>query len=107
MCLDKPGFPSGHRFPAGFDPGEYFIDLLSVGDNEFQAPEIKFLGNSVERRDVEFLVHRNIQSTPWPGAITSPSLKRPQEVVREYRVLRPRCSLSSLFRRYQAREQGR
>jgi len=41
--FDEPCLPSRKRFPARLDPGEYLIDLFSVGVNEFQAPEIEFL----------------------------------------------------------------
>lgn len=41
--LDEPGLPSGKRFPAGLDPGEYLVYPISVGVDELQAPEIKFL----------------------------------------------------------------
>ena len=107
MGLNEPGFPSGQGFPTGFDPGEYFIHLFSVGDDEFQAPEIKFLENGVECRGVGLLVCLNVRNIPWPGATTSLSSKRPREVVREYRVLRPRYSPSSPSRRYRARGQCR
>jgi len=50
--LDEPGLPSGKRLLASLDPGEYLIDLFSVGMNELQAPEIEFLENGAERRDV-------------------------------------------------------
>ena len=48
MSLDEPGFPSGQGLPTSFDPGEHLIGLVSVGDNEFQAPDIKFLENNSE-----------------------------------------------------------
>lgn len=48
MGLDEPGLPSGKRLPACFDPGEYLIDLFSVGDDKLQASEIEFLENGVE-----------------------------------------------------------
>lgn len=48
MGLDEPGFPSRQRFSTGFDPGKYLIDLFSVGNDEFQAPEIEFLESTFE-----------------------------------------------------------
>ena len=64
ICLDKPGFPSGKWLPARLDPGEYLVDLRSVGVNELQAPEIEFLENGVKRRDVGRSVRWNLRSIP-------------------------------------------
>ena len=57
MGLDEPGFPSGQGLPAEFDPGEYLIHLFSVGDDQFQTPEVKFLENSGECGDTGHFVH--------------------------------------------------
>ena len=107
VCLDKPGFPSGKWSPTGLDPGEYLVDLRSVGVNELQAPEIEFLENGVKRRGVGRSVRWDIQSIPWLGATTSLSLKRPQGVAQGYRVSRPPHSQSSLIRRDRDGKQGR
>jgi len=46
--LDESSFPLGQRFPAGLDPGEHLVDLLSVGDDELQAPDVESLEDKDE-----------------------------------------------------------
>jgi len=105
--LDEPCFPSRKRLPARLDPGEYLIDLLSVGVYELQAPEIEFLEMAfLECQRVGRSVRWNVQSIPWPGATISQSSKRLQEVGQEYHALRLLHSLSSLIRRYRVGERG-
>lgn len=62
--LDETSFPSGQRLSSIFDPGQHLIDLVSMGVNELQTPEVEFLENGVERRGVGRSVRRNIQNIP-------------------------------------------